>query len=184
MLIVDTPISREYWQPTLEMLQDLVHRHGAVKKRAGLYCITDGDTKIYFLATWKRSCFFVKGWLLLTRKPGWVAWEIAQVVVFQLFRGKGLGTSLYDAAINDGLVLAAGTQQTHHARDLWKTFVRTRRYNIWAHDFKNLNSFADVVYDADEDSLWCHLPLYYKWKRYDKRDIRLVATRKTNDCKS
>ena len=118
-------------------------------------------------------------WLYLTRRRGWQAWEVGQIWTFPEHRGKKHAERLYKAAINnDLLLLASGNLHTQYSQAMWRSFIRRGLFNIWAQDFRNLESAAIV--EVDEDRLECDLPIYLKPSKIVGRhaDVRLLATRK------
>jgi len=124
-------------------------------------------------------------WLYLVRKNGWKAWEVMQSWCYPEHRGKGYGTKLYQAAINDdGLLLSSGNIHSKYSRAVWCSFVKKGLFNIWAQDFRNLDRTSGVEYDPDENALDCELELYdYRtsyedfFYKYRPQDVRLLATR-------
>jgi GNAT superfamily N-acetyltransferase len=118
-------------------------------------------------------------WLYLWQKPGWRAWEVMQVFVFEKLRGQGLAKKLYQAAINhDGLVMASGKSQSASSRSLWKSFVKQNMFEMFAINYKNLKERSQVFWDRDEEEIWCEMPIYFRNTENEKRDVRLIATRK------
>lgn len=120
------------------------------------------------------------GWMWLERKNGWCAWEVVQLWVFPEYRGNGIATQFYKTAIDNlELMLASGISHTRHSKKLWKRFIQEETFNIWAHDFKNLERYSSIEVDEDGE-LSCDLAVYIPFSKYKmgKEDVRLVAIKK------
>lgn len=130
------------------------------------------------------SCFYaafdgdhLMGWLWLTRRPGWVAWEVAQVWIYPFYRGCGLSRRFYRAAIiHDRVLLMSGCSHTKYSMALWRRFIRERSFDIWAQDLLRPADRCQVYWDNDAEEVACELPLYTQAK--PRRDVRLLAVAK------
>lgn len=126
-------------------------------------------------------------WLYLWQRKGWQAWEVMQSWCYPEHRGKGYGTKLYQAVINDDrLLLSSGNIHSKYSRAVWKSFIKKGLFNVWAQDFRDLDRVSVVEYDKDDDELVCELDLYdfrtsYEdfFYKYRPQDVRLLATRRT-----
>ena len=189
MLIFERSVTKAYWEPRY---RTITRQHQRGKSypvgRSGVTCVLGtGKGLVCYYAIFNSTPKGPRpiGWLMLRQKPSWVAWEVVQLWVFPLHRGEGVAKRLYKAAINtDGLLLASGKTHTKHSKALWESFIRTRAFNIWAHEVSNLKKHCSVMWDADEGVV-SRLSLYTQAHGGDKmvRDVRLVAQRKdrTND---
>jgi hypothetical protein len=185
MYIGDYPVTKFFWEPLFKRIVRCF--------KLGLYEHIEGDIylmhlrkyRIYVIAPWVDGEYHVIGWYYLIQMNGWQAWEIYQSYIFTDYRGMGYSGQLIDTIVNkEGLLLASGPQQTKLARGLWKSLVSKDKYTIWAHDWKNLDSWAPVTYDPENDTLDCVLPIYdVYWNNPDarRRDVRLIAIRKQDD---
>lgn len=91
------------------------------------------------------------------------------------FRGQGLATEIYRAVVNkEQLILASGKTQSKSSRALWFSFVQKRVFNIWAHDFNNLDLKSEVW--VEDNELQSELQIYTRLAT--PRDVRLIAVRK------
>lgn len=183
MLIVDSLITKDHWEPIFSGIESCFCNGKYDRVSSEIYKMSFNRFDVTYLAYVAAvdidNTMHVYGWLLLEKR--WMAYEVAQSFVFKPFRGDGWGRLLYISAIEDDVLLASGNQQTKAGRNLWKGLVKSDRFHIWAHDFKDLDRVADVVYDEDDDALWSTLKIYEKYKRPRKKqteDIRLLAMRK------
>jgi len=121
-------------------------------------------------------------WLILKQRPGWWAWEVEQLMVFPQFRRQGLASKLYKAVINhDRCMLASGKTHTSHSKAMWESFIRQDLFNVWAHDFSDLQNFYQVCWDKESQEVVSQLSLYsptYTRDKISKNNVRLVAMRK------
>lgn len=115
-------------------------------------------------------------WLYFERQLGWKAWEVIQSFVPPEYRGQGIATELFEAAINvDGQIVASGKTHTSISRKMWESFIRKEMFRIWAQDFWDLNRSAQIFFEDGE--LFCPLNLYFRGSNQSE-DIRLIAIRK------
>jgi hypothetical protein len=179
--MVDTPLSKPYWEPFLK------HSIRCFKKQrfeklegVPIYKMTWNTKLLYVLAHEVNGVYEIMGWMLLGQRKGWEALEVAQSFLFEAFRGLGWGKLLYRTIINqENITLASGYQQSRTGRELWKRMVVSDEFTIWAHDFKDLNSYGPVIYDEDAKELWSPLQIYEKeWQPRLTRDVRLIAIKK------
>lgn len=179
MVIVDTPISKAYWEPVFLIIQHECYKGRlAAVKNTPAYLISWGRNRIYFIADSAQDTLYIKGWVWLKHQKDWKAWEIEQIFVFSGQRGQGIGALLYEIPIvNEGLILASGSQQTKSSRAVWKRFVQTDKYKVWAQDFKKLDDIGPVIYDPESDELWSTLQIYTRTK-VRGTDVRLLAIKK------
>lgn len=179
MLIQERSVTKYYW---LKMYRKLFRKiqTGAYTRvgTTGVLSITFGSRhKYYVLTTKDNGNLRPVSWLYLWQKPGWKAWEVMQVFVFEKLRGKGLAKKLYSAAINeDNLMIASGKTHSRHSRALWESFVRRGSFSIFAIDYWRLSDRSQVCWVDGE--LWSQLDLYETRPSYQERDVRLIATRK------
>jgi len=183
MLRVDAPITQEHWKPIFDVIVRNFQK-GNYEKLLGkpVYKMLVrgpwGHTNwIYVLARKPHGTFEIQGWLFLAQKTNWNCWEVAQSYIFTAWRGRGLGTKLYSAVIHDDVLLASGNQQSKTGRAMWKSLIKSDKFNIWAHDFSNLEIFGPVTYDPETDELWSELEIYER-TFWEANDIRLLALRK------
>lgn len=182
MYIVDTPVTKFYWEPIFTRIVRCFTVKSFKQVDGDVYLMWMRGARIYVAATLEDDVYHVYGWYYLEQQREWEAWEIYQSYIFKDHRFQGWSQKLlHSIIVTHGLMLASGPQQTHHARGLWKKLIAKETYNIWAHDFKNLDNYAQIVYDPENDSLDCALLVYDRVTCSD-RDVRLIATRKSNDC--
>lgn len=176
MQILERSITRQNWEPAYRFLTRKVRVE--CREVAGATMVPGAGGRVYyavFVDTGKGRR--PVGWLRLHRQVGWSAWEVEQLWVFPEYRGRGLAGHLYKAAINgDGLMVASGKTHTKHSKALWESFVRKETFNIWAHDFKDLTSRHEVLWEDNE--IFCALELYSPSK--SKSDVRLIAIKRTS----
>ena len=179
MLIQERSVTKYYW---LKMYRKLFRKiqAGTYKRvgQTGVLVVTFGTRHRYYVLTAKEKGHLRPvAWLYLWQKPGWKAWEVMQVFVFEKLRGQGLAKKLYSAAINqDELIVASGKTHSSHSRGLWRSFVRNGNYSIYAIDYWCLSDRSQVFWNEGE--LWSTLDLYQTDPNYQERDVRLIATRK------
>ena len=187
MMHVDARVPKECSDPVFEMIWE--------KFQYGDYAKLRGTPVYRLVDDWDGSTFYVAaepgegdelvvyGWINISPAgPGWECWTVEQVFVFPQARGDGWGAVLYDAVINrEGLMLASGWQQSRMGRRMWRSLVKSDRYNIWAHDFRTPTRYAGVAYDPDSDRVVSDLMLYSRRRHHE--DIRLVAMKKTKTRK-
>ena len=118
-------------------------------------------------------------WLYLWRKPGWKAWEVMQVFVFEKVRGQGLARKLYAAAINrENIMIASGKTQSKSSRALWASFIKRNTFDVFAIDYWNLRSRSQVFWDTENEELFCELQIYTPPAATERdSDVRLIATK-------
>ena len=173
MLIHERSVTREY----ASRIFKIVRRH----VRGGRFEIVNHNVVRVGTSKHRRSYAILCNdlpiaWLYLWRRPGWIAWEVIQIFVLSSYRSSGYAKALYRAAIHDdNIMIASGTSHTRSSRALWESFVRDELFDVYAIDFKNLESRAQVYIEDNE--LQCSLPLYEE-VGYETMDVRLVATRK------
>lgn len=184
MLAKSNPVTGVYRDGMFAYITNLLRCCKLHHVTADIHRIDSGaQRRIYLTFDGGKPC----AWLFLHRRKGWRAWEVWQSWCSPEHRQKGIGTRLYQAAINvDNLLLSSGAIHSKYSRAVWKSFVKRGLFNIWAHDFKSLTSTALVAYDKDEDALDCDLDIYDFRTSYEdyfhKRrptDVRLLATRNT-----
>lgn len=127
----------------------------------------------------EKSVKFIMGALDLERRPGWTGHEVSLTFVDPEHQGKGIAGRLYDTAIiKDGLMVVSGHMQTKYSIAMWKRFVETERYTIWAHDLKDLERFARIDYDETKEDVTCELNVWFRGNRQKRNtDVRLIAVR-------
>ena len=173
MYLLERAITHAYWKPTQDYLRRRIKANrfreiggtGVIEVHGGK-CITS-----YVICDeWEPI-----GWIYLKRRRTWAAWEVAQTFVLKDYRGNGYAERLYKTAINvDGVLLASGCSHTKFSMGLWKKFIKNKTFEIWAHDFRNVSSCAQVIYEDGE--VLCALPLYHS--PWGKQDVRLIASRR------
>ncbi len=179
MLIQERSVTKYYW---LKMYRKLFRKiqSGTYTRvgSTGVLRMTFGTRHVYYVSTMKENGRLRPvSWLYLWQKPGWAAWEVMQVFVFEKLRGKGLAKKLYSAAINeDNLMVASGKTHSRYSRGLWESFVRNRNFDIFAIDYWRLSDRSQVHWSEGE--LFSTLELYETNPNYVERDVRLIATRK------
>lgn len=189
MQILERSVTKQFW---MKIYRGLVRK---IQRGQYRQVLKIGKLKILHFTKNEHECLYavcVKhkndlrpiAWLNLWRAPGWKSWEVIQVFVFEKLRGQGLAKLLYKAAINtEGLIVSSGITQSKSSRSLWKSFVQKELFDIYAIDFTDLRSRSQVLFDKEHDELWCSLEIY---SAVDPKiqDVRLIATRKTNDLYS
>ena len=173
MLILERSVTEPYWKAH----RDYINRRLSAGRwrRVGRYGVVNiqGNSEVTTYAVLRDKQ--PVAWLYLGKREAWHAWEVLQVWVFPEYRGEGLASKLYRAAVNgDGLLLASGETQSKSSRALWRRFIKKKMFNIWAQDFNNLESVASV--SVEDDQLDCELPVYTR--EHGPHDIRLVAAKK------
>lgn len=173
MLILERSVTSLHSQ---ELFDHIKHAEQAGRKcelgRSGVFKLWNHDECDIYAIFKERSPV---AWLYLERQRGWQAWEVRQVFVLPEFRGRGYATRLYKAAVNvNGIILASGKTKSKTSRALWQRFIEQNTFNVWAHDFKDLSSCAEIVFDEGE--LICALPVYTR--KQTRHDVRLIAIRK------
>lgn len=124
---------------------------------------------------------FIKGYLIIEKKKrGWAAWQVIISYVNSQYRGLGLGKQLYDAVItHDDLMLMTDFKQTENAKSLWESFIRSKRYNIWAQDIHNLENKSLAFWDKENNEVYSNLSIWHKDghipREKIKEDVRLIA---------
>jgi GNAT superfamily N-acetyltransferase len=170
LYIVDAPISKPYWEPTFREIVKLLPKSETLTT-----CIKRIDRtpyQRYYVLTDRRGD--VKGWMFLTQRPGWAAWEVAQSFMFDEWRGQGLGKRLYTAVlIHARLLLSSGTQQSKSSRGMWRWLAQQRDFSVWAQDFNDLDKAEPVVFSDGE--LWSPLQIYVSDAEEVQQDVRLLA---------
>jgi GNAT superfamily N-acetyltransferase len=173
MLIYERSVTKPFWQ----VIENYINRRLQTARftpvgETGVMNIFGGDTSTTY-AILKHGK--PVAWLYLGRRPRWKTWEVRQVWVFPEYRGKGLAGKLYRAAVNaHGITLASGKTQSKSSRALWHSFVQKGTFNIWAHDFNNLNHRSQVW--LDDDDLQSELQIYTR--QPSRQDVRLIAIRR------
>jgi GNAT superfamily N-acetyltransferase len=120
----------------------------------------------------------ILGFCSLTKIPRWISFEVSMLYVNPDLRGKGVSMQLYDAILNDGVVLVSGKMQNIGARRLWVKLASNPAYVVWAHDIMNLKRFDTVT--VEENELDCSLKIYNDLsmrRRKQTEDIRLIAVK-------
>lgn len=173
MLILERSVTKPYHSAMFEYIMrrlntdrfeeitgtEIVHVHGGTCTRT--YAVLRAGVPV--------------AWVYLGRRPTWCAWEVRQVFVHPHFRGQGLATEIYRAVVNkEQLILASGKTQSKSSRALWFSFVQKRVFNIWAHDFNNLDLKSEVW--VEDNELQSELQIYTRLAT--PRDVRLIAVRK------
>lgn len=184
MLIHDSLITKVYWEPLFKRICRCFKLGLYRRVSDDVYMMTLRKYRLYVGAEQVDDCFHIYGWYYMIQRNGWSAWEIYQSYIFKNHRGQGWSHKIFDAMVEkDKLMIASGPSQTHHARALWRKLVAKDCYNIWAHDFKNLDLHSQVSYDPDNDALDCALTVYDLTLDGEakRRDVRLIATRKQHD---
>lgn len=124
---------------------------------------------------------FIKGYLVIGKKKrGWKAWQVFISYIHEEYRGIGLGKKLYDTVINhDKLMLMTDHKQTEDSKLLWTSFIKSKKYNIWAVDLNNVSDNSVVYWDNDTENVESSLHIWHPDaklpKVYDRQDVRLVA---------
>lgn len=173
MLILEQSVTKQYWEAMADYLRRRIRSRRTRKVgRTGVIEVHGGVYSTSYVVTNHSEPI---AWLYLKARPGWAAYEVHQVFVQKEYRGQGLAQKLYKAAINtDGCLVASGPSHSKYSMGLWKKFIQDQTFNIWAHDFKNVQLRCPVQYEDGE--LMCELPLYTRIP--GKHDIRLVAERR------
>lgn len=179
---VDSSVPKECSDPVFYDLS-AAFEYGEYKKLRGLpvYKIEGNDDDWYYVGAKPKGKDGIEifGWVNIKQKPGWKVYTVEQSFVFPNARGQGWGKLLYDTIISrEKIMLASGSEQSRMGRRMWKTMVKSDAYTIWAHDFRNTNNYADVIYDEEEDKLVSPLKLYDRSGYYAAHDIRLIAIKK------
>jgi len=178
MYILERSITKQYWEPTQTYLLSHMNRNRwSWVGSAGVIRIRCSKNKLaYAVCDYFKEQFTPVGWIWLSRKPKWVAYEVQQTFVLKDYRGNGYAEKLYKAAINtDGLLLASGCSHTKYSTGLWSKFVREKTFNVWAQDFKNLNRISQVTEDDGKVSAF-GIEVYHS--PFASQDVRLLALRK------
>jgi hypothetical protein len=181
MMRFEKSVTKYFVQNVLDHLHKVIKEKGITfpPKSDTLRVDPDERSRYYVIAL---GGYGPVAWLYLERQKGWEAWEVMQVYVNPEFRGRGFARRLYDDAIvNDGIMLASGKTQSKYTRGLWESFIRSERYDLFAIDFKDLDSVCPVFWDAESEMVWSDLKLYFTQNdpAYEQnRDVRLIATRK------
>lgn len=180
MLIFERSVTKYYWLKMYRKLYRKIQlgRYTRVGT-SGVLLLTFGTRHRFYVITTKVNGHLRPvAWLYLWQKPGWTAWEVMQVFVFEKLRGCGIAKRLYSAAINyDELILASGKTQSRHSRGLWSSFIKNGNYSVFAIDYWNLKDRSQVLWVEGE--VWCNMDIYFMHDRaYQDRDVRLIATRK------
>ena len=173
MVIFERSVTKEFWSATHDYIMRRIHsdRYHRVGHTSVFHVHGADTTRTYVIMQDGAPI----AWLCLARRQNWKAWEVRQVFTFPAFRGQGLALQLYKAAINvDKILLAAGKTQSKSSRALWRRFVSTGAFNIWAQDFNDLSKRAGV--EVHDDELYCALDVYTK--DFCSQDVRLLAVRK------
>ena len=184
MLIYERSVTKQYWQKFYKYFYRKLQRghYENVKKLDGLQIIRidcGKDCVGYAITIEHEGHLRPIAWLYLWKKPGWAAWEVMQVYVFEKARGQGLAKRLYEAAINtDGLLMASGKTQSWSSRALWKSFIQNEMFDLYAIDYKNFDDRSQVFWDDECGEIWCSLPIYAKMSEPRDRDVRIIAARK------
>lgn len=127
---------------------------------------------------------FIKGYLIIGKKKRrWAAWQVIMTFIDEQYRGFGLGKRLYDAVIvHDALMLMSDFKQTVNAKTLWESFIRSKKYNIWAQDVADLNNISQVFWDSENDEVYSNLHIWHvdskKPRDNPREDVRLIAVAK------
>jgi len=178
MFILENSITRKYWLPTQTYLYhyirhnkwDWVGDQGVVK----ITCDRDGIA--YAVCDIVDGRFMPIGWVWLTKKRTWIAYEVSQTYVLEEHRGNGYAVLLYETALNDGVMLASGPSHTSYSMGLWAKFVREDKFNIWAQDYKHLDLTSQVI---EEDGVVEAISLELYHPPHTSQDVRLIAQRKS-----
>lgn len=183
-MYIDASVPKECVDIAFSEIEAAIHNGKHTKLRGiPVYKFKGKGNDMYYVAGKKvKDTIEVYGWMNISKKPYWQCWTVDQVYVFPQCRGEGWGNLLYDTIISrEGLIIASGDMQSVAGRRMWRNMVKSDRYTIWAHDFKNTQRFADVIYDDDQNKLVSKLKIYqrYGWRE----DIRLIAIKKAKKRK-
>ncbi len=184
MLILERSVTKHYWMKMYRYFFRKLQRghyetvHGTraskiVRFGCGKHC------RAYAVIVKHEGHYRPIAWLYLWQKPGWKAWEVMQVFVFEKVRGQGLAKKLYQAAIDhDGIMIASGKTQSKSSRALWAAFIRNRTFDVFAIDYWDLRSRSQVFWDKENDELFCELQIYTpQTATIRESDVRLIATK-------
>jgi GNAT superfamily N-acetyltransferase len=131
---------------------------------------------------------FIKGYVIIEKKKRKLdIWQVVMSYIHNEYRGKGLGSKLYDAIINhDNLILISDHKQTKDAKNLWTNFIKNKKYNICAIDINNIKKISAVYWNDDTENIESSLPIWHirMPRNYKKQDIRLIAINKNIDSKN
>lgn len=180
MLIFERSVTKYYWMRMYKYLYRKVrlNQYEWVKGSIARFQCGQRCCAYAFMAA-HEGTYRPIAWLYLWQKPGWEAWEVMQVFVFETLRGRGMAKKLYQAAIDiDGIMIASGKTQSWSSRALWLSFIKKNTFDLYAIDYKDFEQRSQVFWDRESDELWCELPIYTRVARPDGRDVRLIATRK------
>lgn len=184
MLILERSVTKYYWMKMYRYFFRKLQRgnYEVLASTRGGKIVRMGcgkDCRAYAVVVKHEDHLRPIAWLYLWRKPGWKAWEVMQVFVFEKVRGQGLARKLYSAAINlDNIIVASGKTQSKSSRALWASFVRQNTFNVFAIDYWNLRSRAQVLWDSEEQGLYCNLEIYTPPTATERdSDVRLIATK-------
>ena len=141
------------------------------KEKALTYYLTDNSKVIAFL--------------YMEAIERWKAMEEAIVWTDDAYRGRGLVPALYDTFIKrDNGILISDNLHTKYAVAMWKRYIKTQRYNIYAINLKNPrqkvqvwwdNEHDDVMYDSKFAELWTDSTVRGAKAYLKQHDIRFVA---------
>lgn len=181
MYIQNQSVTRPYWEPVYRRLTRRIFASRKIKSDVRRLDGLGKGLTIYFLTVVETpKGLRPSGWLWLQRRKDWFAYEVQQLFIFPDFRGCGIATRLFDAAINhQKIMVASGKTHTNTSRSMWESFVRKKKFNIWAHDFDDLNNTSEVFWDEDE--IFSQINLYSVLQNgaiIEKNNVRLVATAK------
>jgi GNAT superfamily N-acetyltransferase len=180
MLILERSVTKYYWMGMYKYLYRKIHFNQYSWVNGWIARFDGGQQhRTYALMSRHEDSYRPIAWVYLWRRPGWAAWEVKQVFVFEQLRGKGIAKKLYKAAIDiDGVIMTSGLSQTKYSRGLWLSFVKNNTFNIFAIDYKDFSKRSQVFWDKGNEEVWCDLPIYSKVSQTPRRDVRLIATRR------
>jgi len=180
MLILERSVTKYYWMGMYKYLYRKVQRNQYEWVKGSIARFQCGQHYCaYALMSAHEGSYRPIAWLYLWQKPGWAAWEVMQVFVFEQLRGKGIAKKLYQAAIDiDGKIMASGKTQSWSSRALWLSFIKKETFNLFAIDYKDFRKRSQVFWDRETEEVWCDLPIYSKVSQTPRRDVRLIATRR------
>ena len=138
MRVQEGSVTKQFWMKLFRLISRKIKSDD--RRR-----IPEGQIKIIRVKLGPRTCAYAAvmyhedhfrpvAWLYLWQRPGWKAWEVMQVFVFEKFRGAGLSKKLYKAATDENLMIISGESQSRHSRALWASFIKKRSFEIFAID--------------------------------------------------
>lgn len=180
MLILERTVTRPFSSTNYRWLFRKIQKGQFERVSGSVIKVQYSKNELFYVITANhRDELRPVAWLYLWRKPKWVAYEPLQVFTMPMHRGLGLSKKLYKAAvIIDGIILASGKTQTSASMGLWKSFVKSNTFDIYAIDYWDMGRQSQVFWDKDQDEVWCSLDVYFNTKQTQTQDIRFIATRK------